>query len=41
MVVLVYIVYISLYLCKIHEVHASYPLKYTTNTNYNLKTNNI
>ena len=32
--IFVYIVYISLYLCKIHEVHVSYPLKYVTNTNY-------
>ena len=40
MLILVYIVYISLYLCKIHKGHASYPLKYVTNTYY-LKTNNI
>ena len=41
MLILVNIVYISLYLCKIHEVHASLPLKYTNNTNYNLRRNNI
>ena len=40
MLILVYFVYIYLYLCEIYEVHASYPLKYVTNTNY-LKTNNI
>ena len=41
MVIPVYFVHISLYLCKIHEVQASFPLKYVTNTNYDLKTNNI
>ena len=40
MPILVYIVYISLDLCEIYEVHVSYPLKYVTNTN-SLKTNNI
>ena len=34
MLFLLYIVYISLYLCKMHEVHASYPLKYAIRTNY-------
>ena len=41
MLILSCIVYISLNLGKILEVHASYPLKYVTNTNYNLKTHNI
>ena len=40
MLIFVYIVYISLYLCKMQEVHASYPQKNVTNTNY-LKTSNI
>ena len=38
--ILVYIVQIFLHLYKIHEVHASYPLKYVTYTNY-LKTTPI
>ena len=34
MIILLYIVYISLFLCKTLEVHASYPLKNETNTRY-------
>ena len=34
MLILLYIVYISLYLCKMHEVHSSYSLKYAIRTNY-------
>ena len=33
MLILACIVCISLYFCKIHEVHANYPLKYVANTN--------
>ena len=41
MLILLYIVYITLYFCDVLEVHASYPLKYVTNTYYNLKTSSF
>ena len=34
MLILAYIDYISFYLCKIHEVYPSYPVKYETKTYY-------